>query len=135
MIRKRVCKSVRQLEHQRKCRMQFNKRKRLFGLTVCWLVAFCFLLPSRPAGLSVTFLDVGQGDRIVLHSSDKAVLVDCGSSSTEDGRGEDAGPVSQESGCGAPGSCRHDPWRPGSHQRDPVSLRTPGIRGSRWAVL
>ena len=80
MIRKRVCKSVRQLEHQRKCRMQFNKRKRLFGLTVCWLVAFCFLLPSRPAGLSVTFLDVGQGDGIVLHSSDKAVLVDCGSS-------------------------------------------------------
>ena len=60
--------------------MQFNKRKRLFGLTVCWLVAFCFLLPSRPAGLSVTFLDVGQGDGIVLHSSDKAVLVDCGSS-------------------------------------------------------
>lgn len=74
MIRKRVCKSVRQLEHQRKCRMQFDKRKRLFGLTVCWLAAFCFLLPSRPAGLSVTFLDVGQGDGIVLRSSDKAVL-------------------------------------------------------------
>ncbi len=138
MIRKSVCKSVRQLEHQRKCRMQFDKRKRLFGLTVCWLVAFCFLLPSRPnAGLSATFLDVGQGDGIVLRSeSDIRSPGGLRQQPAEDPSGRRrSGPVSQEPGGGAPGSCRHDPRGPGPHQRDPVSLWNTRNRGSRVGGL
>ncbi len=57
-----------------------NKKHRLVLLCAAWLAAFFFLLPSRPAGLSVTFLDVGQGDGIVLRSEAHTVLVDCGSS-------------------------------------------------------
>lgn len=57
-----------------------NKKHRLIFLCAAWLAAFIFLLPSRPTGLSVTFLDVGQGDGIVLRSASHTVLVDCGSS-------------------------------------------------------
>jgi len=57
-----------------------NKKHRLIFLCAAWLAAFLFLLPSRPTGLSVTFLDVGQGDGIVLRSASHTILVDCGSS-------------------------------------------------------
>lgn len=57
-----------------------EKKHRLIFLCAAWLLAFFFLLPSRPAGLSVTFLDVGQGDGIVLRSESHTILVDCGSS-------------------------------------------------------
>lgn len=57
-----------------------EKKHRLIFLCATWLLAFFFLLPSRPAGLSATFLDVGQGDGIVLRSESHTILVDCGSS-------------------------------------------------------
>lgn len=45
-----------------------------------WAASFLCLLPVRESGLLVTFLDVGQGDGIVLESGECTVLVDCGSS-------------------------------------------------------
>lgn len=48
-----------------------------------WLLlafAILFLLPVPDSGLTVTFLDVGQGDGIVLQTRETAVLVDGGSS-------------------------------------------------------
>jgi len=63
-----------------KNRILTDKKHRLIFLCVAWLAAFLFLLPSRPTGLSVTFLDVGQGDGIVLRSASHTILVDCGSS-------------------------------------------------------
>ena len=57
-----------------------NKKHRLVLLCAAWLAAFLFLLPSRQTGLSATFLDVGQGDGIVLRSESHTILVDCGSS-------------------------------------------------------
>ena len=63
-----------------KTRILIDRNHRLVFLCAAWLLAFFFLLPSRPAGLSVTFLDVGQGDGIVLRCASRAILVDCGSS-------------------------------------------------------
>ena len=57
-----------------------EKKHRLVFLCAAWLAAFLFLLPARPTGLSVAFLDVGQGDGIVLRSASHVILVDCGSS-------------------------------------------------------
>lgn len=45
-----------------------------------WLCAVLILLPVPSGGLSVTFLDVGQGDGIYLSSEQGNLLVDCGSS-------------------------------------------------------
>ena len=66
--------------YERGMKIAENKKHRLIFLCVAWLTAFLFLLPSRPTGLSVTFLDVGQGDGIVLRSASHTILVDCGSS-------------------------------------------------------
>ena len=63
-----------------KTRILIDRKHRLVFLCAAWLLAFFFLLPSRPAGLSVTFLDVGQGDGIVLRFAARTILVDCGSS-------------------------------------------------------
>ncbi len=63
-----------------KNRILTDRKHRLIVLCAAWLAAFLFLLPSRPTGLSVTFLDVGQGDGIVLRSASHTILVDCGSS-------------------------------------------------------
>ncbi len=57
-----------------------EKKHRLVFLCAAWFAAFLFLLPARPTGLSVAFLDVGQGDGIVLRSASHVILVDCGSS-------------------------------------------------------
>lgn len=45
-----------------------------------WICAVLILLPVPSGGLSVTFLDVGQGDGIYLSSETGNLLVDCGSS-------------------------------------------------------
>lgn len=45
-----------------------------------WILGALWLLPVGEAGLSVTFLDVGQGDGIVLQAGNRTMLVDCGSS-------------------------------------------------------
>jgi len=63
-----------------KTRILIDRKHRLVFLCAAWLLAFFFLLPSRPAGFSVTFLDVGQGDGIVLRCASRTILVDCGSS-------------------------------------------------------
>lgn len=69
------------LEIAEKFREKFKEKKhRLVFLGTAWLAALLFLLPARPTGLSVTFLDVGQGDGIVLRSASRTILVDCGSS-------------------------------------------------------
>lgn len=65
---------------EKSCDKFQEKKLRLIFLCAAWLLAFFFLLPSRPAGLSVTFLDVGQGDGIVLRFASRTILVDCGSS-------------------------------------------------------
>ena len=65
---------------EKSCDKFQEKKHRLIFLCAAWLLAFFFLLPSRPAGLSVTFLDVGQGDGIVLRFASRTILVDCGSS-------------------------------------------------------
>lgn len=49
-----------------------------------WILGTAFLAPVRPSGLSVTFLDVGQGDGIFLQTGEGTLLVDCGSSQEED---------------------------------------------------
>lgn len=65
---------------EKSCDKFQEKKLRLIFLCAAWLLAFFFLIPSRPAGLSVTFLDVGQGDGIVLRFASRTILVDCGSS-------------------------------------------------------
>lgn len=45
-----------------------------------WGIAFLLLFPVPRPGLTVTFLDVGQGDGILLEADGRRVLVDCGSS-------------------------------------------------------
>lgn len=65
---------------EKSCDKFQEKKHRLIFLCAAWLLAFFFLIPSRPAGLSVTFLDVGQGDGIVLRFASRTILVDCGSS-------------------------------------------------------
>ena len=65
---------------EKSCDKFQEKKHRLIFLCAAWLLAFFFLIPSRSAGLSVTFLDVGQGDGIVLRFASRTILVDCGSS-------------------------------------------------------
>lgn len=45
-----------------------------------WILGTVWLLPMETNGLLVTFLDVGQGDGIVLQAGGRTMLVDCGSS-------------------------------------------------------
>lgn len=45
-----------------------------------WMLGALWLLPAGGDGLSVTFLDVGQGDGIVIQVGNRTLLVDCGSS-------------------------------------------------------
>ena len=54
-------------------------RRKKSGLMVC-LVGVLFLFPVPESGLSITFLDVGQGDGIFLQAGNRTMLVDCGSS-------------------------------------------------------
>ena len=61
-------------------RILIDKNHRLVLLCAAWLMAFLLLFPTHPTGLTVTFLDVGQGDGIVLRSASHVILVDCGSS-------------------------------------------------------
>jgi competence protein ComEC len=49
-----------------------------FLLGAWWVATFERPRWSRPSGLRVTFLDVGQGDGILLETADAAVLVDQG---------------------------------------------------------
>lgn len=58
------------------------------GWLVLWLCGALFLLPIHESGLSAAFLDVGQGDGIVISSGNRAILVDCGSSQIKDPGGE-----------------------------------------------
>lgn len=55
---------------------------------ILWGLSFWFLLPLPRPGLTVTFLDVGQGDGILLKAGGRTMLVDCGSSQ-EKSLGED----------------------------------------------
>lgn len=50
---------------------------------ILWGVGSVLLVPWPKQGLSVTFLDVGQGDGIYLEAEGKSMLVDCGSSQEE----------------------------------------------------
>lgn len=72
--------SIKQILNLWKSRIFPGKNHRFMLLCTAWLAAFLFLIPSRPTGLSVTFLEVGQGDGIVLRSGSCTILVDCGSS-------------------------------------------------------
>ena len=63
-------------------------KKRLGLMAVIWLMGGLCLLPVAPEGLQVTFLDVGQGDGIVMQVDGKAILID-GGSSQEKTLGED----------------------------------------------
>ena len=73
--------SWQRLPNRRRLRIwkQFPNRQRLLSVLV-WAACSLFLFPARGSGLLVTFLDVGQGDGIVLESGEHTVLVDCGSS-------------------------------------------------------
>ena len=69
-----------------KRRMKFGTRssmeecqKKMIGLAI-WYVGILALLPLGDNGLIVTFLDVGQGDGILVEADGRTLLVDCGSS-------------------------------------------------------
>lgn len=62
--------------------------KKARGWLILWLAGVLFLVPVPERELSVTFLDVGQGDGIFIEHEGKAMLVDCGSSQ-EPAIGED----------------------------------------------
>ncbi|MBQ7795405.1 MAG: DNA internalization-related competence protein ComEC/Rec2 [Lachnospiraceae bacterium] len=64
--------------------MGAGKRK----MAVLCLVGALFLVPVPQSGLLVTFLDVGQGDGILVQAGERTLLVDCGSSQ-EKAIGED----------------------------------------------
>lgn len=53
----------------------------LVAVFLLYILCFCILLPRPQAGLSVTCLDVGQGDGLVFTCTEGTVLVDGGSSS------------------------------------------------------
>ncbi len=53
----------------------------LVAVFLLYIWCFCILLPRPQAGLSVTCLDVGQGDGLVFTCAEGTVLVDGGSSS------------------------------------------------------
>lgn len=54
--------------------------KKAKGWLILWLAGILFLVPVPGKELSVTFLDVGQGDGIFIEHEGKTMLVDCGSS-------------------------------------------------------
>ncbi len=58
---------------------RFGKRWMLL-----WGIGVIVLLPWPGHGLSVTILDVGQGDGIYLEADGRTMLVDCGSSQKQD---------------------------------------------------
>lgn len=55
---------------------------------ILWLCGALFLFPSGNSGFFITFLDVGQGDGIVISAGNRTMLVDCGSSQKRDPGGE-----------------------------------------------
>ncbi|MCI8512206.1 MAG: DNA internalization-related competence protein ComEC/Rec2 [Lachnospiraceae bacterium] len=58
-----------------------SARLHVLQKSICfWLLAALCLAKTPSPGLSVTFLDVGQGDGIFLSAGRHAILVDCGSS-------------------------------------------------------
>ena len=83
-IMEKLCEGFQKKDNCKKKEIDYRKNTgrihRLAVLCAAWLAAFLLLFPSRPTGLFVTFLDVGQGDGIVLRSGSRTVLVDCGSS-------------------------------------------------------
>lgn len=56
-----------------------NGKKQLLTFGGLLLLAFLSLLPVPVTGFDATFLDVGQGDGILLESNRGCILVDCGS--------------------------------------------------------
>lgn len=65
---------------ERPDRKKRNQGIRAAGVCVFWCSAFLFLIPVERGGLTVVFLDVGQGDGIFLEQEGWNLLVDCGSS-------------------------------------------------------
>ena len=61
--------------------MMFRFGKRWLLL---WGIGVLVLLPWSESGLSVTILDVGQGDGIFLEAEGRTMLVDCGSSQKQE---------------------------------------------------
>lgn len=57
-----------------------GNRKGGTGRKILLALGICFLLPVPVRGLTVTFLDVGQGDGMVLQTRQNTILVDGGSS-------------------------------------------------------
>lgn len=53
---------------------------RLGTVVLLGIAGLLILAPTPPRGLEVTFLDVGQGDSIVIRCGFETLLVDCGSS-------------------------------------------------------
>lgn len=63
-----------------------------------WLCGAFFLVPAGNAGFSAVFLNVDQGDGIVITAGNRTMLVDCGSSRLEDPGGECLVPFLKSSG-------------------------------------
>ncbi len=61
-------------------RSEWRMRTRVGVWSGLWIIGVLFLLPVPTDGLTVTFLDVGQGDGIFLECEGHTMLVDCGSS-------------------------------------------------------
>lgn len=59
---------------------RWKKYQRKSGFYILWIYAFFVLIPVKKGGLTVTFLDVGQGDGIFLEGEAWNLMVDCGSS-------------------------------------------------------
>ena len=100
-------------------------------------IAWCYYAPpglrisfcSHPADRTLRHIPrrrrPGRWNRSALES--QTILVDCGSSQQKSIGEKVLVPYLKSQG-DASGSCGHDPWGPGSHERDPVSSGTPGIR-------
>lgn len=56
------------------------KRMGIVTGMIVWMAGTWFLVPRPVRGLMVTFLDVGQGDGILVETEGRTLLVDCGSS-------------------------------------------------------
>ena len=55
---------------------------RLAAFFLLMIPASCTLKHVRPAGVTVTMADVGQGDGFLIETKENTVLIDCGSSSS-----------------------------------------------------